>query len=131
MLTTAIAYREITPRESVPLIGYGDRTHDSEGVHDPLYAYAWWLQGLQGEEQEPLVWIVVDLCVLSVVSARRLAQAVGRKTGVAAGRIMFSATHTHSGPDTAFIQDDGDSWAGERAAPTGRGAEHAGAERGG
>jgi hypothetical protein len=35
---------DITPQESVPLMGYGDRTHDSEGVHDPLFAYAWWLQ---------------------------------------------------------------------------------------
>src|SRR5581483_8715702 len=40
-----IARREITPREPVPMWGYGDR-HDklSEGTLDPLYAVALVLQ---------------------------------------------------------------------------------------
>lgn len=44
MLKTAIAYEEITPKEGLPLMGYGDRTHNSEGVHDPLFAYLRWLE---------------------------------------------------------------------------------------
>ncbi len=71
MLKTAIAYEDITPKESVPLMGYGDRTHNSEGLHDPLCAYAWWLEPTG---KEPLVWIVLDLCLLSVTSARQLYQ---------------------------------------------------------
>ncbi len=79
MLKTAIAYEDITPKESVPLMGYGDRTHNSEGVHDPLFAYAWWLEPTG---QEPLVWIVLDLCLLSVASASQLAQEISNRTGL-------------------------------------------------
>ena len=108
MLNTAIAYAEITPVESVPLMGYGDRTHNSEGVHDPLFAYAWWLEP---SGQEPVVWIVLDLCLLSVASAGRLAQDISEGTGGDPDRIMVSTTHTHSGPDTMFIGKDGVPWA--------------------
>jgi len=108
MLKTAIAYEDITPKESVPLMGYGDRTHNSEGVHDPLFAYAWWLEP---GGQEPLVWIVLDLCLLSVASARLLAQEISSRTGVHPDRILLSTTHTHSGPDTVFIGMNEEPWA--------------------
>ena len=48
MVKTGIARRDITPQESVPLLGYGDRTHDSTGIHDPLSVYAWWIES-EGE----------------------------------------------------------------------------------
>jgi len=108
MLKTAIAYEDITPKESVPLMGYGDRTHNSEGVHDPLFAYAWWLEPTG---QEALAWIVLDLCLLSVASARQLAQEISSRTGLHPDRIRLSTTHTHSGPDTQFISTNGEPWA--------------------
>jgi len=98
MMKTGIAYREITPQESVPLLGYGDRTHDSEGVHDPLYAYAWWMES---GGQQPWVWIVLDLCLISVVSAGELAREISRRIDVPDDRIFVSTTHTHSAPDVA------------------------------
>jgi hypothetical protein len=108
MMRTGIAYREITPRESVPLLGYGDRTHDSEGIHDPLYAYAWWMEsgGLQ-----PWVWIVLDLCLISVVSSGELALEISRRIDVPAGRIFVSTTHTHSAPDVHHIGRSSEPWA--------------------
>jgi hypothetical protein len=108
MLKTAIAFEDITPGESVPLMGYGDRTHSSEGVHDHLFAYAWWLEP---SGQEPLVWIVLDLCLFSVASAGRLAQDIAKRSGILPGRIFISTTHTHSGPDTQFISTDRAPWA--------------------
>ena len=108
MLKTSIAYEDITPAESVPLMGYGDRTHNSEGVYDPLFAYAWWIEPLG---QEPLVWIVLDLCLFSVASAGRLAQDIAKPSGVAPDRIFLSTTHTHSGPDTQFISTEQAPWA--------------------
>jgi hypothetical protein len=108
VLKTAIARTDITPRESVPLMGYGDRTHDSEGVHDPLYAYAWWLEA---DDEKPIVWIVFDLCLMSVASVRHLAQQISARTGVDHDRIFLSTTHTHSGPDTVSIGSDDRPWA--------------------
>lgn len=108
MLKTAIVYEDITPKESVPLMGYGDRTQNSEGVHDPLFAYAWWLEPTG---QQPLVWIALDLCLLSVASAGRLAQEISYRTGVHPDRVRLSTTHTHSGPDTHFISTNEEPWA--------------------
>jgi hypothetical protein len=108
MLKTAIAYADITPAESVPLMGYGDRTHNSEGVHDPLFVYAWWLEPTG---QEPLVWVVLDLCLFSVASAGRLAEDIAKRSGAAPEQIFLSTTHTHSGPYTQFISTDPAPWA--------------------
>jgi hypothetical protein len=108
MLKTAIAYEDITPKVSVPLMGYGDRIHNSEGVHDPLFAYAWWLEP---KGQGPLVWIALDLCLLSVTSAGQLSQAISSRTGLHPDQIRLSTTHTHSGPDTQFISTNEESWA--------------------
>ena len=108
MIVTAVACADITPEESVPLMGYGDRTHPSEGVHDPLFAYAWWLEQ---PGKDPIVWIVLDLCLLSVISMRELAASISGKTGISAQRIHISATHTHSGPDVRFVSKDSEPWA--------------------
>jgi len=108
MLKTAIAFADITPAESVPLMGYGDRTHNSEGVNDPLFVYAWWLEP---SGQEPLVWIVLDLCLFSVASAGILTGDIAKRSGVAPNRIFLSTTHTHSGPDTQFVGTDPAPWA--------------------
>jgi hypothetical protein len=107
-LKTAIAYREITPQESVPLLGYGDRTHVSEGIHDPLYAYAWWMESVG---RQPWVWIVLDLCLISVVSSGELVREISRRIDVPTGRIFLSTTHTHSAPDVHHISRSSAAWA--------------------
>ena len=108
MITTGVFYQEITPQESVPLLGYGDRTHDSEGIHDSLYAYAWWMES---SGQQPWVWIVLDLCLFSVVSAGDLARALASRIGIPADRIFISTTHTHSAPDVHHISASSEPWA--------------------
>ena len=108
MIRTAIAKADITPQESVPLMGYGDRTHNSEGVHDPLFAYAWWLEPENGEA---FAWVVLDLCLLSVPAMQDLASAISEKVDLPTGRIHLSATHTHSGPDVRFVSRDDEPWA--------------------
>jgi PAS domain-containing protein len=111
MLKTAIARREITPLESVPLFGYGDRTHDSTGIHDPLSVYAWWLES---DGQAPFAWVVLDLCVIGIGAAGALARdaaALSAIDGLTGERLLVSTTHTHSGPDTLAIDTDGRPWA--------------------
>ena len=108
MIKTAVACSEITPEESVPLMGYGDRTHSSEGVHDPLFAYAWWLES---PGRDPFVWLVLDLCLLSVISMRELSASIAERIALPAQRIHISATHTHSGPDVRFVSRSTEPWA--------------------
>jgi hypothetical protein len=111
MVKTGIAQRDITPQESVPLFGYGDRTHDSTGIHDPLSVYAWWVEG---EGEAPFAWVVLDLCVLGIGAARELAReaaALAAAPGLTGERILVSTTHTHSGPDTLAIDRDDRPWA--------------------
>ncbi len=108
MLRMAIGHTDITPQESVPLQGYGDRTHDSEGVHDPLYAYAWYCES---PGDPPFVWVALDLCLMSVITARELAAALSATTAMPADRIFISTTHTHSGPVARFISRDTSPWA--------------------
>jgi hypothetical protein len=111
VLELGLAGEDITPEEPVPLFGYGDRTHDSQGVHDPLYAYVWWVRC---EGVPPFVWLVLDLCVLSPGSARLLSADIWEGLGdreVDLERILISTTHTHSGPDTWNIAEDSRSWA--------------------
>jgi hypothetical protein len=113
MTRTGLARADITPRGSVPLFGYGDRTHDSTGVHDPLSVYAWWLEP---EGQPPCAWVVLDLCVLGIEAAEELArQAVDSvpAAGLSPRRLLLSTTHTHSGPDTLAIHADTRPWAPE------------------
>ncbi|MCX7040537.1 MAG: neutral/alkaline non-lysosomal ceramidase N-terminal domain-containing protein [Spirochaetes bacterium] len=111
MVKTGIARRDITPQESVPLFGYGDRTHDSTGIHDPLSVYAWWIEG---EGEAPFAWVVLDLCLMGIGAARQLASEAAAQAaapGLTGERLLVSTTHTHSGPDTLGIESDDRPWA--------------------
>jgi hypothetical protein len=108
MLKTAVHSTDITPLESVPMMGYGDRTHNSEGVHDPLYAFVWYLED---PKNGPFVWIMLDLCLLSVPSSRVLRGELAGKTDLPPESIVITATHTHSGPDTRYLHTDSEPWA--------------------
>lgn len=111
MIRMAIARRDMTPGEKIPLFGYGDRTHDSTGVHDPLSLYAWWIEP---EGEAPTAWVVLDLCVLGLRAARELARAAVSRAalpGLLPERLLVSTTHTHSGPDTLEIDRDDRPWA--------------------
>ena len=108
MMQMGLAHADITPREAVPLLGYGDRTHDSSGVHDPLRAAAWWLHP---EGQEPLCQVVLDLCLLDREAARGLTDELARRTGLDPARLLLSTTHTHSAPDVRALGEDSRPWA--------------------
>ncbi len=111
MIRTGLARGDITPVGSVPLFGYGDRTHDSTGVHDPLSVYAWWLQP---DGAPALAWVTLDLCVIGIEAAADIARAACARAALpelSPDRIVLSTTHTHSGPDTLAIHDDARPWA--------------------
>lgn len=87
---------DITPTDSQFLYGYPHVKRYSTGVHDSLMSSALYVSD-GGEEvmiiANDLIYVPQDV----VASAR---QRIEQKTGVPAGNIMITATHTHSGPMT-------------------------------
>lgn len=100
-LRVGVAAVKITPPTGTPLAGYYSQ-RGSQGVLDDLYAKA----AVLDDGQTSVALVACDLIGLPrsvVVEARRL---IAERTGIAADRVMVSATHTHTGPvvvgDTAI-----------------------------
>src|SRR5882757_5340961 len=87
---------EITPPVGAFLAGYPHVRRDSTGVHDPLLSCALYLQN--GQEQALV--IANDVIYVSKASVARCRARIADATGVPAGNVLISATHTHSGPKT-------------------------------
>jgi len=102
-----LAYKDITPNEPTPLLGYGDRTHNSEGVHDPINVYAWYVGSA--------VWLIFDLCLFSAASTTMLTEKISKqleKRGVfLTDQIIIQTTHTHSAPDVSLLAGNEEPWA--------------------
>jgi len=99
---------EITPQESVPMMGYGDRTSWSKGIHDPLFAYIWYVKNTG--DAEARVWIVCDLCLFSIQTSTLIREDLGKVCNLSPDHIVISATHTHSGPNVRYLGPAGVPW---------------------
>jgi hypothetical protein len=88
------ARRDITPREPVPMWGYGDR-HDklSEGVLDPLYAAALVLQ--TGGRKLAIVGLDLGRAPAEA-SLQRIRQRIKAEAGIEDS--FIAGSHTHHGP---------------------------------
>lgn len=95
-LRAGTAVTDITPGESVPLLGYPDVRRDSTGVHDPLFASALHLRTPSGA----LIIVSLDLFGLDPPTCRAIRQAASDSTAIPIDRIHLSCSHTHSGPTT-------------------------------
>lgn len=84
---------EITPKDAVPMSGYGVRTDRSTGTNDPLKAIA-----LVLDDGSTMTGIVsVDLLNVS----RPLVSGVEDRLaadGIVLDELILAATHTHGGP---------------------------------
>ncbi|MFA7019660.1 MAG: neutral/alkaline non-lysosomal ceramidase N-terminal domain-containing protein [Sphaerochaetaceae bacterium] len=98
-----IAFRDITPNVPMRMMGYGDRDHASEGVHDPLLVYVLFVKPSGAES---FCWISADLCVFGPDSAKALKNEIAKKTGLTEHALILQGTHTHSGPDTYALHAD-------------------------
>ena len=90
----------ITPPVGTELAGFAARQQPSVGVRDDLYAYALYLE--QGSEK--LLWLHADLIGLDRPRVAALRRVLAAELGLAERQILFSATHTHSGPATLFLR---------------------------
>src|SRR5207248_40930 len=95
-LVAGAASVEITPPVGAFLAGYPHVRRDSTGVHDPLLSCALYIRSA-GEQA---LIIANDVIYVSKALVARCRKRIAEKTGVPAGNILISATHTHSGPKT-------------------------------
>ena len=84
---------DITPPVGHRMAGYFDERL-ATGVHDPLKAKAIVMK--QGDEQIALVFC--DLVGVSLNVTTNARSQASDKTGIPAGHIVISATHSHTGP---------------------------------
>ncbi len=108
MVSLQLTKVDITPQESVPMMGYGDRTSWSKGIHDPLFAYIWYVKNI--DQAKAHVWIVCDLCLFSIQASTLIREALNKATGIPTDQIVISATHTHSGPNVRYLSSEGVPW---------------------
>ncbi len=109
LLIAGAATADITPRDSQFLFGYPHVRRYSTGVHDPLLCSALYLS----DGTTPLLLVANDVIFVSRDTASRVRDRIERETGVPAGNMMVTATHTHSGPMTADMLSS----AADRAVP--------------
>jgi hypothetical protein len=93
-LHVGIAVVDITPGESYPMSGY---YHErlSTATKDPLFAKA--IVFRQGDVAA--AWVACDLIGIAADLTAAVRERAAPKTGIPAGHIILSATHTHTGPD--------------------------------
>jgi neutral ceramidase len=98
-LRAGAAKRDICPQVPMFLVGYPHVERTSTGVHDPIYASAFFLEN----STSAILTVAVDICYVMVETTRRCREAISKATGVPVQNIFISPTHTHSAPQTADI----------------------------
>ena len=98
-LLAGAARREISPRQPMYLTGYPKFERTSTGIHDPLLASALYL----ADGATALLFVAVDILMLAHETVQRCRVDIQQVTGVPAGNILISASHTHSGPVTVDL----------------------------
>ncbi len=85
----------ITPQEPMWMAGYGARDKPAEGKLQDLYAKVLALQSPAGER---FVLVTTDLVGLPATLTESIADSLRDKHSLARAQIMFTSSHTHSGP---------------------------------
>jgi hypothetical protein len=95
--------RDVTPRDPVPMWGYGDR-HDalSRGMLDPLYADALVIQA--GGRKIAIVGLDLGRAPAEA-SLQRIRQRIQQQAGI--GYSIIAGSHTHHGPVLELTDQEG------------------------
>ena len=94
IIKAGAAIEEITPHDSQFLYGYPYVERMSEGAHDPLTCTALYLDN----GKKKVFFITHDILYLNKEQVAAIRSGISAATGVPAGDIMVSVTHTHSAP---------------------------------
>ncbi|OHB52439.1 MAG: hypothetical protein A2Y10_10655 [Planctomycetes bacterium GWF2_41_51] len=104
-LFAGAAQVDISPKDSQFLFGYPHIERYSTGINDPLLSSALYLS----DERTAAIMVANDIVFVGKKSAQRIRERITAQTGILAGHIMISATHTHSGPITVdYISNEAD-----------------------
>ncbi|MEA3403809.1 MAG: hypothetical protein U9R79_21415 [Armatimonadota bacterium] len=104
-LRAGVATIDITPPIGLTMAGYGARTRPSDGIEDPLLAYALALE--QGDEASAMV--VGDLIGVPEELCGRIRERVEELCDLDGDRVLVCGTHTHWGPvlqATGYLPED-------------------------
>lgn len=95
-LTAGWAERDITPEPGHPMAGYGSRPNDkrSTGVHERLFVRA----AAVGDGVDTVVLVGSDMLQTLPNLLEMVEPVVARETGLTNANIMYTSSHTHSGP---------------------------------
>jgi hypothetical protein len=105
-ISCGIGISIITPPIGVELCGYGVYLNRvSVGIHDELYTKSIVIQGKDGDK---IVLISNDLVGLPKEIIDKAKELINSKTGISKDNILFTCTHTHSGPATFFFRGWGE-----------------------
>jgi neutral ceramidase len=102
-LKAGAARVNITPYVGINLSGFGNRTKESAGIHDDLYAKAVVLD----DGSMKIGMVSCDLLNLDESSIASIREKANKLTGIDVENIMVSTTHTHSGPLTSPLRGFG------------------------
>lgn len=96
-LKAGVSKHEITPERPAWLAGYGARNKPSEGVHDPLFLTAI----VFDDGNSRIAMVSTDLCFIPLSVKEQVAPKLQAEASIPPEHLIFSSTHTHSGPVTS------------------------------
>lgn len=101
MLKVGMVRVDITPPQGIELEGYPHYPRHNTGAHDPLYAACMYLDN----GKEAVAMITLDLLFFSKKYVAQVRQKAEERCGIKGANIMFSCSHTHSGPAASGFID--------------------------
>ena len=100
-ICVGVGKTDITPPVGTELTGYGFYLNrNSRGIHLPSYSR---VILLRGENEEVLIFSN-DLLDIDEQIIRRSRALIHSRLGISENKIIFTSTHTHSGPATSFLR---------------------------
>ncbi|MBI3463508.1 MAG: neutral/alkaline non-lysosomal ceramidase N-terminal domain-containing protein, partial [Planctomycetes bacterium] len=93
-----LAEVKITPDKPVYMSGYASRNKPHESIEHDLHAKALALVDRRGERA---VLVTCDLCLFQPAVIEPVCKRIAEQTGLERSRIVFNASHTHTGPALA------------------------------
>jgi len=98
-MNVGAAQIDITPDFPVELSGFALRPQPSDGVEDPIFARALYLE----HAGERLLWIACDLIAFERDLVERFREWAMTVLGLEWRQVLLSATHTHTAPATIHL----------------------------